>query len=227
MEVTLARNKLKKYKVIKRQRKKEKLFSAASVPFVKKYKKEISVAASLVRHNLTKLRSGVPVEEKGFIIKPAYNGRTYSGINAALTLSVSFKGKTFFVKMGGHCGENVFEGYAKAREYFKSKGNFMHGYKVEVVPTYIFYLKKNNRAEYPNGVIVSDFFPKERFDLLRDVELFTGQKFLATPLGKATSRIKKDLEKEINVYDANTFNCFVDKKTNTLYFFDLFAPGRY
>lgn len=212
------------FKVLKKRGRVIKRFFASSKEFTQKHGKEVSVAAKLIMANLIKLKSGEVIEKEGFVIKSDYTGKTHAGRNTIMTLRVTHNGKICFVKMGFHTGENNFVGYARAKEFFKKHNNQMYGYKVEVVPTHLFYSKSNSKADTFRGFLVSDFFSSEKVTLVNDIEQSLGNKaFRESPLGKAVFKISYDLYGEQKVQDADSINCFLDKSKNTLYFFDLYA----
>ncbi len=200
-----------------------KKFLAVSPVFMRKYGKDVSVAAHLIAANLKRLKSGEVIEEKGFVIKKASTGKAHQGNNTELTLSVSFKGKTFFVKRGTDSGEGHLLAYQKVKELFKSINNQFNGYKVEVVPYHLLYLKSNMRnAKKSKGFLVSDFFPSEKVSLVKDIEKLVGSEeaFDKTRLGQSLAVIKHSLYKK-GFSDFGNHNCFFDEVKKTIYFFDL------
>lgn len=210
--------------VVSTQNFKSKKFLATSPVFMRKYSKEVSVASHLIAANLKKLKEGQVVEKDGFIIKLNKTGKTHTGNNTDLTMSVSFKGRTCFVKIGVDSGEGHAVAYQKAKDFFKSKGNMIHGFKVEVVPYHLLYLKSVMRSGKSRGFLVSDFFPKEKVTLVSDIEETLGkQNFQETSLGQALDSIKHELTFKEGVHDAGTHNCFFDEAKRTIYFFDLWS----
>ena len=200
-----------------------KRFIASSETFIAAHKKEVSLAVRIINRNMKKLKLGASVEEKGFVIKPKYTGKMYPGRNASLTLSVSLGDRVCFVKLGAHCGENNFVGYLRAKDYFAKNENQLYGYRVEVVPSHLFYSKSTFKGN-SKGFSISDFFPSDKVALVNDIERSMGEKaFSKTELGRAVCRIGDDLYADYKVEDGSTINCFLDRKTKTLYFFDLYA----
>lgn len=200
-----------------------KRFLATSPVFMRKYGKAVSDASHLIFANLKKLRSGEVIQKNGFVIRKESTGK-YVGNNANITLSVSFKGKTCFVKLGTDSGRGHFVAYEKAREFFKKHNNTLHGFGVEVVPYHLLYLKTNTKKAKAIGVAVSDFFPKEKVTLVSDIEEMLGKSnFKETHLGQALSEIQSTLAFKEGVLDAGTHNCFFDEVKRKIYFFDLWA----
>lgn len=212
------------FKVLKKRGKVIKRFFASSKEFTLSHSREISAATRLIMPNLTKLKMGEVIERNGFLIKSERTGKTHSGSNTIMTLSVTHCGKVCFVKIGFHTGENNFVGHVRAKEFFKKHNNQMHGYNVEVVPTHLFYSKTNSKKGDLKGFLVSAFFPSEKVTLVNDIEHLMGEeKFRKSHLGKAVFNISNELYSNQRVQDADSVNCFLDKSKNTLYFFDLYA----
>jgi len=215
------------FKVLSTQNFGIKRFFASSEKFMNLHSKEVSQAAHLIAANLKRLKAGEVVESKGFVIKSGYTGKSHSGQNTTLSWSVSHNGKVCFVKMGAHCGEKHFEGYKRAEEFLKKHNNQLFGYKVELVPSHLFYSKSNSKEDTFRGFLVSDFFSADKVNLVSDIECSMGSRaFVKTPLAKAVFRISSRLFSESKVVDADTINCFVDKSNKTLYFFDVYVTNK-
>jgi hypothetical protein len=197
-------------------------FFASSPVFMRKYGKNILVAARLIFSNLKVLKQGAVVEKEGFVIKKGLTGKTHPGNNTEVALSVSFNGKVFFVKIGKNAGVFHFSAYQKAKDYFKKHNNLFGGYKVEMAPYHLIRLKAN--LKFPSkirGVIVSDFFPSDKVTLVKDIKAHLGEDaFNETVLGRVIFKISSDLEKE-GILDAEVNNAFFDEAKQTIYFFDL------
>jgi hypothetical protein len=191
-------------------------FLAASSVFMRKHGKKVLVVSKLILTNLEKLKKGEIIKKKGFVIRKNLTGKSYPGNNNVLTVSVSFNGKIFFIKMGGDCGEKHLRGYQLVKKFFKEKNNQMYGYNVRVVPYHLIYSQKT--VYKSNSFLISDFFPSDRFTLVLDEK----HKLSDSPLGNAINNIRKDL-KSMVLHDIGPHNCFIDKSTNTLYFFDMYA----
>ena len=197
-------------------------FLATSPEFMQKYGDQVSVAWRLIRSNVKRLKMGEVIEEKGFEIKKNSTGKEYKGRNTELALSVSYNGKVCFVKLGSDSGHSTALGYQKAKALFESKHNSMYGFRVEVVPHHLLYLRSSVRSS-EKGFLVSDFFPSDKVTLVRDIESLLGMDhFKKTPLGQALSKIKSDLSK-LNIYEVGAYNCFFDELNKTIYFFDMRA----
>lgn len=200
-----------------------KRFLFVSKPFSKKYAKTISRAAHLIAANMKLLKAGEVVKKEGFEIMRASTGKGHKGINNEITLSVSFEGKTCFVKIGKHTGEESYLGYKKAKSFFDNR-RFLSffGYKAKMVPYHLFYSKSTSSKSSFNGVLVSDFFSKEQVRLVEDIRDKIGiRAFERSRLGAAIDSITSQLL-DRNIYDAGTHNAFLDKKSKTIYFFDLY-----
>ncbi len=200
-----------------------KKFLAASPVFMKKYKGAVSVASRLILSNLRKLKNGGVIEKEGFVIRAEHTGKKHAGANNELALSVSFKGKTFFVKIGRDNGPETALAYQKAKKFFAEINNSVQGYHVEVVPYHLLYLKSNLSSEKSRGFLVSDFFSSSKVALVEDIVRIQGEEtFNKSHLGQAVRKVKYDLLK-LGVVDAETHNCFVDNSNKKLYFFDLWV----
>lgn len=196
-------------------------FLAVSPVFMRKYGKGISLASHLISANYKKLVRGEVINEKGFVIKRDSTGEAHKGRNTVLSLSVSFKDKLFFVKIGVDCGERTFIAYQKAKNLFKSMNNEFNGFKVEVVPYHFVYNKHKLDEGRAKGFLVSDFFPKSKVSLVLDIERFLGEEhFFKTKLGTSLVSLRERLGKE-GFTDFGSHNCFFDEVKNTIYFFDL------
>ena len=200
-----------------------KKFLAASPEFMQKHEADVSVAARLILSDLRKLKNGGVVEKEGFVIRAERTGIGHPGSNTELALSVSFKGKTFFVKIGGDTGGNAVLAYQRAKAFFAQINNRVLRYKVDLVPYHLLYLKSQTTNMESRGFLVSDFFPSSRVALVEDIAMIQGgNQFYASSLGKAVMSVRKELSKQ-GVGDAGNHNCFVDIANKTIYFFDLRA----
>lgn len=203
-----------------------KRFFALSKPFSREYRKTVLTAAHLISANLKRLKAGEVIVKNGFEIRRASTGESHKGRYNDITLSVSFEGKTLFVKIGSHTGKEHYLGYKKARSFFNHR-RFLSffGYKAKVVPYHLFYNKSSSSKSQKStisGFLVSDFFPKERVALIEDIENSMGHKeFESSKLGQAIEFINNSLL-ERSVFDAGSHNAFLDEKSKTIYFFDLF-----
>ena len=196
-------------------------FLAASPVFMRKYKGAISVASRLILSNLRKLKNGEVVEKDGFVIKAEHTGKRHAGSNTEIALSVSFKGKTFFVKIGSDVGNSTALAYKKAKKFFEEINNSVQGYRVEIVPYHLLYLKSQMSNGKSRGFLVSDFFPSSKVTLVEDIVALQGNElFDKSRLGQAVRHIEYSLF-QLGIVDAKTHNCFVDNSNKTLYFFDL------
>ena len=194
-------------------------FLATSPVFMRKYGKSISTASHLINSNYKRLLAGEVISEKGFVIRKGFTGKSHKGSNTHLALSVSFKGKVFFVKVGVDCGERVFLAYQRAKEIFKGMGNKFNGYKLEVVPYHFLY--QNASKKKVRGFLVSDFFPSSKVSLVLDIERALGKEnFLKTRLGSTLDSLETKLKKK-GLIDIGSHNCFFDEAKNAIYFFDL------
>ena len=197
-----------------------KTFLAVSPVFMRKYRGEFSVASRLIFENIRRLKKGQVIEKNGFVIKSQHTGK-FEGSHNTLTLSVSFKGKTYFVKFGSHSGEKQALAYQKVKALFESKHNSMEGYNVEVVPYHFIYSKSNMKRYRVREILVSDFFPSNKVTLVDDIEQRLGtEQFNKTKLGTAIKNIGHFLN-DNKIFDMGPHNCFFNKSSKTIYFFDL------
>jgi hypothetical protein len=194
-------------------------FLAASPEFMQKYGDKISVASQLILSNMKKLKEGQVVEKYGFVMKAARTGE-YAGRNTELSLCVSFKGKTFFVKIGEQTNKSAAIAYKKAKEFLAINNRF-NGYTVELVPYHLLYSNSRSSNLKKRGFLVSDFFSSSEVSLGLDIRKLEGdEKFHKSHLGKAIRSVREGLN-NLGVFDVGSHNCFVSKSEKKIYFFDL------
>jgi hypothetical protein len=192
----------------------------ASPSFLRANEKDIASARHLIAANLKRLKKGGVIEANGFVIKRDLTGETRPGKYNEVTLRVSKSGRECFVKIGHHAGEMNALAYEKARKILKSINNEFEGYKVFVVPSHLFYEK--TIKDKSKGIMVSDFFPKEKGALLHDIKLRMGEtNFNRSEFGRVFWEINSLLFLRGKIMDADPYNCFYNKKEKAFYFFDV------